>query len=507
MGGAARARRAAVALGVAAASLSIGAGSPGVTIPVPVDGSDPQLARDLDGVIATSPEDTCLVVSIDGTEVFAHRGDDPQVPASNQKLLTAATVLARLDPDATYRTRLVTAAPVVDGVVRGDVVLVGAGDPSLDTAFTRAVRQVPEARPSTLLDDLAAQLAAAGIVGIEGRVLADEHRYDDLRVVPSWPARHAAENQSGPLSALALDDGVEVRVEDGDVRLVRTVDPPLGAARALAAALFARGIGFSGEPAAGQAPEGATELAAVESPPRRDLVRDMIRRSDNQAAELMLKELGAARGEGGSTAAGARVVAGWAEEVGAAGPGSFVADGSGLDTGNQVTCRELVRVLEAAGGAGSILDQSLAVAGESGTLARRFTTTDAVGILRGKTGSLNAVTSLAGMVTLPDGGTATFAYIVNGAPPTAEVMRAQDFLAQVLATYRPPCPEGDPDPFLGPAGVDLARSGAVSAAPLAGALPGVLATLDVLGDQGATVVDRCSAEAPVLLGLGETDGG
>ena len=482
-----------------AASLGLGAGPVGVTVPVPVDGTDPQLAADLEGVIATSPEDTCLAVSIDGVEVFAHRGDDLQVPASNEKLLTAAATLALLDADAGYETRLVTSAPVVDGVVRGDVVLVGSGDPSLDTAFTRAVRQVPAARPSTLLDGLADQLEEAGIRRIDGRVLGDEARYDDLRVVPSWPVRHAAENQSGPLSALALDDGIEIELVDGELRRVRADDPPLGAVRALSGALFARGIALGGEPSVGRAPEGAAELAVVTSPPRHELVADMLRRSDNQAAELMLKELGVAQGEGGSTAGGARVVASWAAEAGVAGPGSVVADGSGLDTGNQVTCRELVGVIDAAGGAGSTLDASLAVAGESGTLSARFTTTDAVGVLRGKTGSLNAVTSLAGLVTLPDGGTATFAYIVNGAPPTAEVMRAQDFLAQVLASYRPPCPDGDPEPFVGPAGAELARVGGLAAAPLAAALPGVVAAMDVLEAEADAVVDRCSAgPSPVL---------
>lgn len=465
--------------------------------------ADRGLGRNLDAVIGLSPDDTCLTVRIDGETVYDHRGTDLQVPASTEKLLTAGAALDVLGADHTFQTRLVTASAAVGGVIEGDVVLVGGGDPTVVTSIYRALRHLPGDRPLTLLDDLVDVLEAQGITRISGRVLGDESRYDSLRSVPTWPERYVRQNQSGPLSALTVDNGYLISAgPDGAIERKRSADPPTDAARALTALLRARGIEVTGEPASGRAPAGATELATLTSAPLDALASDLLARSDNQAAELLAKELGVVAGDGGSTAAGARVVASWAADHQAAAPGSAVVDGSGLDRANAHTCRDLVTVLDASGGPDGLLASGLPVAGRTGTLANRFTTTDAVGRLRAKTGTLNGVTALAGFVELPDGDSATFAYVVNTDAVGAPVLRAQDFLAQILATYLPPCPDGAPPPVVGPAAAQAAQVGALSAGPAVAALPGLVGSLRAVQSRASDLLDRCSAEGEALVDLG-----
>ncbi len=473
-------------------------------MPVAVTGPDPALTRDLDAVMSVSPADTCLTVSVDGVELYDHRGEDLQVPASTEKLLTGGAALERLGADSQYETQVVTTAPIIDGVVRGDVVLVGDGDPGLVTSLYRAVQKLPAERPLTLLDDLAAELADQGITRIEGRIVGDESRYDTQRSVASWPDRYVRQDQTGPLSALAVDDGFLVTVEDERVVRKRSEAPALDAANALGYLLKAKGITVTGGTATGSRPPTATVLGAVTSPPMADVVADMLARSDNQSAELLAKELGVDAGGGGSTAAGALAIAAWTNELAPRPAGAAVVDGSGLDGGNQTTCAELVRVLDAAGGPTGPLATGLPVAGQTGTLAHRFTKTAAVGRLRAKTGSLASVTALAGFVALPEGATATFAYIANGTPVTAEVLKAQEFLAQILASYLPPCPQGSTAPVVDPVGVRTGQLGLLTAAPVAAALPGMLGIMEAVAANGTALLDRCSREAgaQVVLGTG-----
>ncbi len=279
----------------------------GTALPVAVD---PALLTGLDGVVALSPPESCLRVDIARATVFRHQADRALVPASTQKVVVGQVALDRLGADHRFRTRVLGPAPV-DGVVTGDVALVGGGDPLLTTATYAFVRRTAE-QPLTFLDALADALVAGGVRRVTGRIVADDTRYDALRTVPSWPERYQRENQVGPLGALTVDDGFRLDLpaegsDDAPVRR-RVDDPALHAAEQLNALLFARGVAVDGGVALGPAPPGAGELAAIDSAPLGDVVRQMLEESDNGTAELLTKELGVQAGTGGSTAAGTAAI-------------------------------------------------------------------------------------------------------------------------------------------------------------------------------------------------------
>jgi D-alanyl-D-alanine carboxypeptidase/D-alanyl-D-alanine-endopeptidase (penicillin-binding protein 4) len=154
--------------------------------------------------------------------------------------------------------------------------------------------------------------------------------------------------------------------------------------------------------------------------------------SDNFASEVLLKELGAAFGSGGTTAQGAAVVRRSLAAIGA--PRGAIADGSGLSRANRVSARQVVALLVAmrrTPQAGAF-ETSLAVAGRTGTLRRRMRGTTADGACRGKTGTLNAVSALAGLCTTRAGHTVAFAVLMNGVS-VWRAQPAQDRIASLLA--------------------------------------------------------------------------
>ena len=470
--------------------------------PGPTASPDPALSALLDQVVAGGPV-TCLTVAIDGTVLY-HHGDTPLTPASTEKLATATAALDLLGSDHRYTTRVVASAAPVQGTVTGDLTLVGGGDPRLSTSGYRSFRKLGGDRNLTSLDSLADRVVTAGVKRVTGRVVGDESRYDDLRVVPSWPSRYTSQEQAGPLSALDVDDGYAVTTVDGKPRRQRASRPAANAALDFTALLRLKGVTVGGEPDQGVAPPKGKELASIDSAPLELIAGDMLDQSDNHTAELITKELGVTSGGGGTTAAGVAVIAKWRRDNKLAPPGVTAVDGSGLDPTDKETCDNLVDVLDAAGGRSSLVAAGLPVAGVSGTLLRRFRGTPAVGRLRAKTGTLGSVAGLAGFVDLPAGGAATFAYLANGAPVNDALKTKQDLLATILSEYRPACPPATDHQVLAPVAAYAAQIGALTAVPsLAVAMPGTIASLAVAERQLPLVADRCLAvDAAAKVDLG-----
>ncbi len=394
------------------------------------------LAARLDSFVEGNPPGTCIAVTDAGVDLYGSRADEPMIPASTQKLLTAHGILSLLGPEAVLETTLVSQSAPTNGTVAGDVWLLGGGDPLLNTERYRSRGREAD-QIHTDLAVLADVVVAAGIRRIDGNVVGDETRYDDQRVVASWPSRFNGQNLAGPLSALIVDDGLVN--DDGILR--RSPEPAASAVDVFVDLLAERGVTVAGAERTGKAPDDATAvLASAASQPTSEIVAQMLTYSDNTTAELLLKEAGFRASGLGSTASGAEAVAATLAETNLDRAGRVTIDGSGLDAGNRVTCDLLVDVLDDHGPSGPMAD-GLAVAGETGTLDDRFIGSPAEGLVRAKTGSLRDVTALAGFVEVPDTDMLTFAVVVNTADGRLvdDALKVrQNQVAEILLTW----PEG-----------------------------------------------------------------
>jgi D-alanyl-D-alanine carboxypeptidase/D-alanyl-D-alanine-endopeptidase (penicillin-binding protein 4) len=402
--------------------------------PLADQAAEQRLVQALDELLASQPPDTCLSVVADDVR-YDHRIDDPQVPASTQKVLTGVAALIALGPEFRHATRVTASVPPAAGVVAGDLHLVGGGDPLLAIGEYAARYRRPQ--PFSDLRALADAVAATGITRIDGAVVGDDTRYDAVRYHPAWPARFVTQDQTGPLSALSVNDGFVTWPPQGDQPVEPAPDPAALGAEVLRVLLEQRGVMVAGGSRSGPSPADALVVAEHESPPLPAVVGQMLRESDNATAELLLKEVGLQVEGSGTFEGGARAVARVLTEAGFDLTGAAVVDGSGLAGANALDCGLLVELLDHEPTRDALF-AGMPVAGETGTLAERFLGSSAAGRLRAKTGTLNQVTGLAGYVEGAGGAEHTFAIIANVAEPSRvglEVIGAQQRLGEILAAH------------------------------------------------------------------------
>lgn len=344
-----------------------------------------------------------------GRTLYGRNSNRMRSPASNEKLLvTAAALLAYGDPETRLRTELRGAQAPVDGVIAGDVALVGVGDPYLTSSRLRTA---------------AAQLAVLGVTEIRGRVLGDGSFFDTRR--GSYDSAYQYDfDLGGSLGGLVVDYG-------------RGTDPALYAAQRLRAHLVTAGIRVGRAARVGGLADGGITLASVSSLPLDTMIGRINVVSDNFASEMLLKHLGARFGGRGSTPAGAAVVKAALAEIGVS---ARPYDGSGLSRADQVSPREVVDLLTEMAElpeAGEALDASLPVAGRTGTLADRMRGTPATGRCRAKTGTLRGVSALSGYCSTQSGNDVAFSFIENNMSEHA-AKRVEDRMVALIARYSDP---------------------------------------------------------------------
>ncbi len=313
-----------------------------------------------------------------GQVLFSRKGGRPRILASNTKAFTTAAALQRFGPLTRLETTVHSSDPIDDGVSQG-LYLRGAGDPTLN---------------GTDLSKLATEVRAVGVDTVQGPIRYDDTFLDRLTTIPQ---HGIMAERIGTLSALTIDGG-------------RPRDPAKDAAQRFLDALKKSGVSVGSSVSPGTVPQvpPAVQVADTGSPTMAELARLTNVPSNNFLAEMLLKDLGGQFGPTGSTASGIGEVQEFASERGADFRGE---NGSGLSRRNRASPSSVVQMLDSmiAVDEGATeerqLEQrqlrdafvgSLAVAGKSGTLARRMRGTAAKGNCSAKTGTLNRVSALSG---------------------------------------------------------------------------------------------------------------
>lgn len=426
-----------------------------------------ELTESLDDWVETLPENSCFVVSAGGERLYEHQPDLPLTPASNMKILTAVAALEALGPDFRFETRIAALErPDENGLLVGDLYVIGGGDPLLMTDAYRATLPDGTSPVFTSADTLADQTIATNLADIQGAVVVVENRYDTERAPAGTPQSFLDSGLLGSLSAAMIDrgfvgfkEGYPGQGGDNPSPLPRAADPASEFAAVFDDLLEARNVRISSrsrvelEPPTGQ----LAELLVYQSPPLSEIVQQMLVDSDNTTAEMLVKELGfiTPTTNSGSTTSGLLELTAQLNNLGLPGSAAFAFDGSGMNAETKVSCNLVHDALNVTAHKATLRD-ALPVAGESGTLANRFRGTKGEGSLRAKTGLLANAASLSGYFVTDPGVELTFSLIINTGPEdpaiTAEQVNGwQRPLPRLLAPY----PSGPALDALGPVGVDL----------------------------------------------------
>ena len=349
---------------------------------------------------------------VTGQTLFTSGGSKRIQIASSMKVFTTATALATLGPTEQFETRLVATGPLTDGTIQGDLVLVGGGDPSLT---------------SQGLGRLADQARSAGLERVSGRLLFDESVFDGVRSVPQKGISGGPFEELGRLSGLSYESG-------------RSSDPARSAATAMGDILRSRGVSVSKDIGPGSAPVTPAPEAMVgevTSSSLAALARSTNVFSINFYAEMLLKGIAAAENGVGTTAGGAGLVRAFASQAGAT---LKTQNGSGLSRSDIASPRSvgalLTHILSREEAVRDAFLSSLAVAGGSGTLARRMRGTAAQGNCIGKTGTLSGVSALSGYCEVAPDRFVVFSILMKKVD-IGRAHVAQDRMAALIARYNP----------------------------------------------------------------------
>jgi D-alanyl-D-alanine carboxypeptidase/D-alanyl-D-alanine-endopeptidase (penicillin-binding protein 4) len=443
-----------------------------------------------------------MVLSLDtGDTLFALSPDSALSPASNVKLLTSAAALHVLGPEYRFRTWLLSDGVVEDGVLQGDLVLYGTGDPGISDRFYVSKDEVFQ----RLIDDL----DGAGIHTIAGDVVADASFLPGPLRGNGWEQRDLNEHFTAGVSALSYNENVvSFRIQAGSVgqpplvetipghsalEVVNTAETVTGRARPRLAILrddpmepvriegrmvsgtrevwrqmtvavpaeFAgesfkaaleereievrggvRAVALPGESIVGRisAPAlnrpGARILARHVSRPLSEYLTVINKESNNLFAELVFRAVGRVAEGVGTPEASARAVKRTLHLIGVDTVGLVQLDGSGLDGGNRISAKAFVQIIQGMN-AGPLWPEywaSLPQAGTRRELARMYRT-PAAGNLRAKTGTIEGVSALSGMVRSADGERLAFSLLVNDSPSQNRAKRVENLIGARLASF------------------------------------------------------------------------
>jgi D-alanyl-D-alanine carboxypeptidase/D-alanyl-D-alanine-endopeptidase (penicillin-binding protein 4) len=431
-----------------------------------------------------------------GDVLFAHNAGRLMMPASNMKILTLAVAAERLGWDYHFTTTLETSGIVEAGVLHGDLIVRSNGDPTMSTRGKRGAQVLDEW--ATALKDMGITGIDGRIVGddqaFDDDVIGPGWSWDYLEAGYAAPVGALQYNENTAdlttVAGAAVGDPIIVQLAPGSgysvmnraitgdgaesgrrgavnvsrridrpeleisgmlplgapsvSRLVAVINPTLFFAQSLKEGLIARGIPVSGEAVDGDdvaaQPEMALErrvLVTTTSPPLRDIATVLMKVSQNQYAETLLKAAGAANGGIGTTSAGRRAAIETFTSWGIPTDGYVMSDGSGLSRYNYIAPSTITTILAKMYGEPKHREaflSTLPIAGKDGTISSRMRKTRAEGNAVAKTGSIANVRSLSGYVRTRNGELLAFSIIANDfVIPSATVNYIADVAVEALA--------------------------------------------------------------------------
>lgn len=366
-----------------------------------------------------------LIASLDG--------EDPQVPASTTKLLTAVAALERLGPTYTFDTTASwnEATSTVTLVAGGDLMLASGHGHG---GTRRTAEGAPQANGWAGIADLADQIAAVVPVG-DVALSVDTTAFPGPSYPAAWPGYALAMGYAGRVEGIAINIGKKDGIPASEYG-ARDSEPALRALKVLATELASRGYTVTGTAKASTA-SGGVEVGRVHSAPLSAVVSEFLRYSDNTVAEQTARVVALEAGMAATPANAAEVTRTTLEQLGVDIAGLVLYDGAGYSARNRVAPATLVGALIAARDAPNTADllTYLPLGGLEGTVAERFEGAPAAGFLYAKTGSLTGVTALTGVVVTAEGRQLAFATLLDGMPygqerPIAAVNEFVNALAQ-----------------------------------------------------------------------------
>jgi D-alanyl-D-alanine carboxypeptidase/D-alanyl-D-alanine-endopeptidase (penicillin-binding protein 4) len=429
-----------------------------------------------------------------GERLYELNAGKLMMPASNMKILTLAAAADALGWEYRFATTLATRGTIANGILQGDLIVRGTGDPSLNSR---------EGRAEIVLDDWTRALQGAGIFSIDGRVVGDDQAFDDEGIGAGWAWDYLQYGYAAPVGALEFNEnlatltvspgtragataivtlsagsGLELvnRATTGaagspdtidyrrrldravlevsgsipwggpkSTRRVAVVNPTMFFAQSLKDCLAARGIVVTGDAVdfddiAAEMPGGALRvLAQTFSPPLKEIAAVLMKVSQNMYAESLLKALGASRHGLGTAEGGRGAVRSTLQAWGIPPDAHVIVDGSGLSRYNYVTASTLVAVLERMYNDPRHREAfvgALPIAGRDGTIETRLRKTRAEGNAVAKTGSISNARSLSGFVRTRGGEMLVFSILANDfVIPATTITWMADLAVEMLSNF------------------------------------------------------------------------
>ena len=431
-----------------------------------------------------------------GERLFELNAGKLMMPASNMKVVTLAATAETLGWDYRFTTSLETAATVQDGVLRGDLIARGNGDPTINRR---------ENRTAAVLDQWADALRTAGIQEIAGRIIGDDQAFDDEGIGDGWSWDYLQFGYAAPVGALQINENIaQLLVVPGAragepaiitlspgagftlvnhattgaegsedtiayrrhidstvlevsgsapiggrtaTRSVAVSNPTIFFAQTLKDGLTERGIRVSGD--AVDMDDMAAEfmsasgtrrvLVSTQSPPLKEIATVLMKVSQNLYAETFMKAIGTARGGLGTASGGRSAIRGLLSTWGVANDSYVIADGSGLSRYNYLSPEMITAVLEHMFKDDRHRESfvaTLPIAGRDGTIATRMRRTRAEGNAVAKTGSIANVRSLSGYVRTRDSEMLVFSILANDfVIPSDTVNWIADLAVETLSNF------------------------------------------------------------------------